>query len=85
MRVIDIAVNTNHAIAEQLLGYSMREIAGAAAVVRLRKAAVGGQIMDTISLSANESKTYDWFRLFPAEGGVFVQLVSGAIEGVLLY
>lgn len=62
-------------------GYSLRETAGAAAVVRLwdNPAAASGTILATIALAANASKDASvlgvWFT------GVFVEIVSGTVEG----
>lgn len=68
-------------------GFSLRETAGAAAVVRVRDSGVvGGNILDTISLAANESA-----REFYApggkncRGGLYVEIVSGTVEGAICH
>lgn len=73
-----ITGGTNHANVQNLRGWSLR----GTVVVRLRKAAVDGDILATI-----DGDTHD---LFPdsidAEGGTYVEIVSGTLtEGVLYY
>lgn len=66
-------------------GFSLRETAGSTAVVRIRAGGVvGGTILDTISLAANESAREDYFpQGLRAAGGLYYQLVSGAVEGAI--
>lgn len=70
----------------QLGGYSLRETAGATAVVRIydNNSAASGVILATIGLAANASldKEYKWGKR--ALNGLYVQVVSGAVEGCLL-
>ena len=82
---IDITANSNHATVDRLHGFSIRESAGAAASaeVNLRKATAGGQILYVLELAANESATLMLPEAVSAEGGVYVQVVSGTISGVL--
>ncbi len=85
---VTITGGANHANVSRLTGWSIRESAGtpAAAAVNLRKAAVGGQIVATIELAANGSTTQvvndGWIA---CEGGCYVEVVSGTVEGVLYY
>ncbi len=87
MQVIDITVDTNHAAAENFVGFSIHESDGtpAVAAVTLRKAAVDGQILAHIELAANESATLVFPRILSAEDGVYVQVVDGTISGVLYH
>ena len=80
-----ITVNTNHAGVRNLSGFSIRETAGAAAVVRFRVGTVSGTILETLSLVANASLgvVYGRGNAKRAEDGVYVQVVSGTIEGSL--
>lgn len=69
----------------RIVGWSIRETAGAAAAVRLwdgREA--GGQLLATVALAASDSHT-----VMPTGGGIsvsdalFVEVVTGAVEGVV--
>ncbi|MFC8717782.1 hypothetical protein [Kitasatospora sp. NPDC057198] len=69
----------------RVVGWSVRETAGAAAVVRLWDGRdAGGQLLAAISLAASGAQT-----IMPTGGGInvsdalFVEVVSGAVEGVL--
>lgn len=66
-----------------LVIHATRETAGAAAVYRLWDSAdASGQLLLSISLSANES-TRDFFPMhyLPFNTGLYFELVSGAVEG----
>lgn len=70
-----------------LAGYSLRETAGARAVVRLRDTSDGNtsredNILITVSLAPYES-TRDWFMPTGVEYrlGLYVEIVDGTIEG----
>jgi len=82
MLPVDIAVNTNHATVDNLVGFSIVEDSGASAKVEIRKAAVAGQVLVYLNLSANESATI-FFPSVPMEGGTYVKEVSGSVTGVL--
>lgn len=72
--------------ATKLWGVTLRETAGAAAVVRLRNGVVGGTILATVSLTAGESVREVWAKPVPVGSatGVYVELVSGTIpEGTV--
>lgn len=68
----------------KLMGFSIGEDAGspAAAKVRLREATSTGTILAVIDLEASSSST-KWFgpEGKRAIGGVYVELVSGTVEG----
>lgn len=68
----------------QVVGYSIRETAGARAVVRIIDGAAGDstRLLLTISLAAGESAR-DWFRPdgIPFNTGLYIEVVSGQIEG----
>ncbi|MEV0993423.1 hypothetical protein [Nonomuraea sp. NPDC050202] len=66
-----------------LVGYTVRETAGAAAVVRIydHEAAASGTILAAVALAANESVDVMYPRPARAVRGVFVDVVSGAVEG----
>jgi hypothetical protein len=82
-----ITANTNHTAVTKLAGFSIREAAGIAAVatVRLRRAAVGGTIIEVIELPANGSLTVSYGRgnYKEASGGTYVEVVAGTVEGTL--
>lgn len=68
-----------------LAGFSFRETAGATAVLRLRDGnSTSGDIISVASFAANES-IRDWFALpgITYKYGVYIEVVSGAIEGAL--
>ena len=83
MAVLDITVNSNHAAIDVLEGFSIQEDAAAAAVVELRKAVVGGQVIVYLNLAASETATIQFPKGIPCEGGVYVKEVSGSVTGVL--
>lgn len=69
----------------QIAGYSIRETAGARAVLRFRNGPETDReqnILLTISLAAGESAR-DWFMPtgIPFDLGLYVEVVSGTIEG----
>ena len=80
-----ITPNSNHTSVKNLSGFSIRETAGAAAVVRLRVETVSGTILETLSLTANASLgvVYGRGNAKRSQDGVYVQVVSGTIEGSL--
>jgi hypothetical protein len=64
-------------------GFSIRETAGAAAVVRIYDgASASGTLLDTVSLVASESarELYGSCGIW-ATAGIFVDVVSGSVEG----
>lgn len=68
-------------------GFALRETAGAAAVVRIRDGGViTGDILDTVSLLANESAR-EWYGPQGIKGrsGLYVEIVSGTVEGSVRY
>jgi hypothetical protein len=65
-------------------GFSIREAAGATAVVRFRDgtSATAVPVLASVSLTANESDR-DWFGeggLQVTSGAVYVEIVSGTVE-----
>lgn len=64
-------------------GFTIRETAGATAVVRIfdHASAASGTVLDEISLAADESAR----ELYPAgiwaENGIYVDVVSGSVAG----
>lgn len=63
-------------------GFSVRETAGAAAVVRIfDNTAASGTLLEEISLAANESAREFYIGGVPTVIGIFVQVVSGAVTG----
>ncbi len=83
MSITAITPDSNHSGVDNLEGFSMQEDAGAAAVIELRKAAVGGTVVQYIKLAAAESITIQFPRSVSYEGGVYVKEVSGSITGCL--
>jgi hypothetical protein len=64
-------------------GFSVRETAGAVAVLRIHDGtSAAGTLLDTIALAANASASA-WYGDggIWASNGVFVDVVSGAVEG----
>lgn len=68
-----------------VMGWSVRETAGAAAVVRLRNGGlVTSPIIAVISLAANGGETVSLAESgLRSDFGLYVQIVSGAVEGVI--
>lgn len=64
-------------------GFSVRETAGAVAVVRIydHASAASGTLLDTISLAASESRAEYYAQGIWAVNGIYVKIVSGTIEG----
>ena len=80
---INITPGSNHAGVTRFGGFSMYEDAGAPALVIFRKAVVGGQILFTVALTANQSVSFLFPQALSSEGGVYVQESSGSVTGVL--
>lgn len=82
-----ITADSNHSGVEALKGFSIVESAGtpAAAYVRLRKGAVGGDIIVHLKLAASGTANVEYITAISAEGGVYVEVVSGTVSGVLYY
>lgn len=65
-------------------GYTIRETAGAVAVVRVWDNAAGasaGTLLETVGLAANQSQTVTHARPIMPTAGIWVQVVSGTVEG----
>ena len=75
-----------HARPNQFLGITVRETAGSTAAVRVydHASAASGTILTTVALAANASSTL-WFGPagIRAANGVYVDIVSGAVEGAV--
>lgn len=78
-----ITGGANHTGVVYFCGYSVRETAGAVAEIRFRLAAVGGVILAVVSLPANSSYSVMFPSALSTPTGVYVQVVSGAAEGIL--
>ncbi len=76
----DQVVRTTHGTYS---GFSIRETAGATAVVRVydNASAASGTLLDSISLAANESAREYYLAGIAVANGIYVDVVSGAIEG----
>ena len=84
MRPVTITDNSNHSGVEVLRGVAIYEDAGAAAMVWLRKASASGQKLIPVPLAAGEAVFLGLDGTpIPSEGGVYVEVVSGSIDGVL--
>ena len=79
IRIVPGAIHTGIA---RCSGWSIRETAGAAAVVTLREPP-HGPILAVIGLPANDSETVSVKSPFFSKDGIMVEVNSGAIEGVL--
>jgi hypothetical protein len=82
MAATQITADANHSTIERLAFLSLRETAGAAAVVNFRVAAVGGRIVFSVPLAANQGINWD-MRPKSFDGGVYVEVASGDISGQL--
>lgn len=77
----DVAVS---AVPCSYLGFTLRETAGAAAVVRIfdDPDSANGTLLDTVALAANASLSKHYGpQGIRAQQGVWFELVSGAVEG----
>lgn len=85
IRANDIAASTDEAITtgrSSFRGFSLRETAAAPAVVRIYDgASATGTLLASIGLIAGESKHIVHNEGIEARLGIFVDVVSGAIEG----
>ena len=77
----------NHTAVQRLAGYSIAEDASAAAHIRLRVGSVSGTILADLWFAADESANMIFPKgiVFSTGAGVFVQEVSGSVEGTLYY
>lgn len=82
---VTITADTNHATVRNWNGFSIREAAGtpAQATVRFRDGAVGGDILGVLELAGDESASMTLTDDLKAPSGIYVEVVSGTIEGVL--
>ncbi len=80
-----ITANANHGGVTRLSGFSIRESAAVAAVaaVNLRHANSTGQILAVLELAADQSATLLSPAVIHAPNGVYVQVVTGTVSGVL--
>lgn len=67
-------------------GFSLRETGAAPAVVRIRAGSSTGRFLELINLPA-DGAAGDWYGPNPidAPGGIYVEIVSGAVEGSVRY
>lgn len=86
-RAQSISSNANHANVQRLVGWSIKEAAGSPSVatVTLRNGAVGAQILFEIELAADEATNIVFPRSIRTEDGVYVEVVTGTVSGVLFY
>lgn len=88
MKSVELTSDSNHADVDMWRGFSIRESAGspAAATVLFKKASSGGELVGVLELQANESATLIISkRKINVEGGLYVDVTSGTISGVLYY
>ena len=83
MAITTITGDSNHSGVERLKAFSLAETASSTAAVRLRKASVSGTIVMRVNLAADESVYYEFEEGKAFEGGVYVEVISGTIEGTL--
>jgi hypothetical protein len=76
----DQAINATAGI---YVGFAIRETAGAVAVVRIydNASAGSGTLLDSIGLAANESAREFYPGGIWCSGGIYVDVVSGSVEG----
>lgn len=66
----------------ELAGFSFRETAGSSAVVRVYDStSAAGVLLLSVSLAAGESVGEVFPRALDARNGIFVDVVSGTVEG----
>jgi hypothetical protein len=84
LKPVTVVAGTEHTI-DKFGGWSVREAAAtaAAATVRFRDTNVSGQILAVLELAANGSDTTVFDPALWPNGGVFVEVVAGTVEGVL--
>lgn len=77
--------NANHTAVTRFAGFSIRESAATAApaAVNFRHQTSTGQILFALELAANESAGIVFPSRMPAPSGVYVEVVSGTVSGVL--
>ncbi len=85
VHAVTVTPDANHAGVERFCGFSFRDDSTAACVVQFRAGSVGGQILWHLALAADESASIKWSGddILEAPGGVYVNEVSGSIEGVI--
>jgi len=80
-----VTIAANHSAVERLKGWSFYEDAASTAYIRLRRAAVGGDILAHIKFASGESVQFEYDEDLISDGGVYVEEVSGSVTGVLYY
>ncbi len=83
-----ITGSANHATAVAFKGFSIRENAGTPAVATVefrRGPLVGGDLLVTHELSADGSGTIVFGAYHDTPDGVYVNILTGSIEGTLYY
>ena len=85
VHAVDITPDAPHVGVERFCGFSIRDDSAGACVIQFRAGTVGGQVLAFVALASGESKIEKWDadHYLEAPGGVFVNEVSGSIEGVL--
>jgi hypothetical protein len=66
-------------------GFSLKESAAATAHVRIREGDVSGKIIDTIPFAAGEGVADQYDPAIVVSGQIYVQIVSGSVEGTIRY
>lgn len=87
MKSQEITANTLHTAVDKWQGFSIREDAGtpAQAAVTFRKVNGSGAIVGVLELAADESATLIHKKKINVEGGLYVAVDAGTIEGTLYY
>jgi len=84
---VDAAVAANGAL--RIYGYSCRESAGsaAAATFRIIHGATGasGAVIETVELSANESRGELWEKGIPCPNGISIDHIAGTVDVHIRY
>ena len=81
MKSFTITANTLHSL-DYLYGFSVR--ATVAASVNIRETGVAGDILFVLDLATDESATIVLPSPIGAEDGIYVQVATGTVFGVLL-
>ena len=75
--VVDRAAGQN----VMYMGFTLRETAGATALVRVRVNSATGRILDVIPLAANEGVSDYYDDGIYCDGDLYCEIASGAVEG----
>lgn len=85
MQALAITPDSLHSQVTNLRGFTIHEDSSAAAEVKIRDASATGTIIWFLQLAADESASIVFGESLRAPGGVYVEEVSGSVEGSLFH